>query len=47
MIKGKIKFKKKQLRTAAVAAIAAALTAGIYWYGGNKCKSCTAYVAGY
>ena len=29
MIKGKIKFKKKQLRTAAVAAIAAALTAGI------------------
>ena len=29
MIKGKMKFKKKQLRTAAVAAIAAALTAGI------------------
>ena len=29
MIKGKIKFKKKQLRTATVAAIAMALTAGI------------------
>lgn len=29
MFKGKIKIKKKQLRTAAVAAIAAALTAGI------------------
>ena len=29
MFKGKIKIKKKQFRTAAVAAIAAALTAGI------------------
>ena len=29
MIKGKIKVKKKQLRTAAVAAIAMTLTAGI------------------
>lgn len=47
MFKGKIKIKKKQLRTAVVAAIAAALTAGDYRHGSDKCQGSAAYMAGY